>query len=632
MSNINLAIQLPFDASEVGVSSMRANAAISFIVSADGERIPLSRYKDEIWDLSPYVKSVNQGHGENRINWNTRGLSAQLVNASKDLVLSYWKYGISGAKAPEASTVLDFATRLLWLTSWLHEKGVKRFSQINQHVVNDYIAFIKNPENELSPSTRYWKLHLLEIIFHLRSYVDDSISFHPWPDRMASVIAGRLSQKSTNGGLTEIIPEEIAKEIFQKALNILDGAEKYLNVRDDLLKLRMIEERRDVGISRVTQILNERLDSLGIDKNSADVFNPNELSTACYIIIAMLTGMRNHEISSIKAGGYYESIIDGETIGWVKGESHKTFEGDSEWMAPPIVGRAIQIQERVSSSWRDELVQLEERTLKALEGNVSDKQRAVLLKDLQSIKLYRDRIFVVKRSKSMPRPATIPSWNERLKRFSQEFEWDLASHQFRRTFAVFVASHAMGDLRYLRHHFKHWSLDMTLLYARNEKQDQKLYEEMLEQVQDKKIGVVEHWLSADTALSGGNVSKIKDYRRREEVKTTADKRQLAAALSEQISIRGTGHSWCLSDHASGCGGKGLYEMTRCGGCGDGVIDDTQKIIWMNVHQQHKELLELDDIGPGGQQRVQRDIVKIERILSELECNFDSLIKESNEKK
>jgi len=45
--------------------------------------------------------------------------------------------------------------------------------------------------------------------------------------------------------------------------------------------------------------------------------------------------------------------------------------------------------------------------------------------------------------------------------------WPLTSHHFRCTFACLAARSALGDIRYLREHYKHWSLDMTLQSATN---------------------------------------------------------------------------------------------------------------------------------------------------------------------
>jgi integrase len=43
--------------------------------------------------------------------------------------------------------------------------------------------------------------------------------------------------------------------------------------------------------------------------------------------------------------------------------------------------------------------------------------------------------------------------------------YPLHAHQFRRTYARYVARAELGDLLTLRDHFGHWSIDMTTYYA-----------------------------------------------------------------------------------------------------------------------------------------------------------------------
>jgi len=61
--------------------------------------------------------------------------------------------------------------------------------------------------------------------------------------------------------------------------------------------------------------------------------------------------------------------------------------------------------------------------------------------------------------------------------------------EFRRTFAANVAGPILGDLVYLKHHYKHWSLDMTALYALNTQQEQELFGEVLHAVREKKVQI-----------------------------------------------------------------------------------------------------------------------------------------------
>lgn len=124
-----------------------------------------------------------------------------------------------------------------------------------------------------------------------------------------------------------------------------------------------------------------------------------------------------------------------------------------------------------------------------------------------------------------------------LRNFAQRCGLDikLNSHQFRKTFVVYAAKSPYGDLVYMRDHFKHWSLDMTTLYAMNEHQDIDLYGEVLAAKEDIKIGIVEHWLDQDTLLTGGAAKKIMQYRASTpELKVFETRKHMAEAISEQV--------------------------------------------------------------------------------------------------
>lgn len=596
-----------------------AESPVTELAVAGGDSLVLSRFGDPVWDFRPYFKTANTTPGSCRILWDTRGLPDALVTSSKAATLAYWMYGLYGSKRPEARTVVSFGIKLLAFAGWLHEKGIQRFRDVDEQVVAAYVAWVKHPSRKLKPSSQEHYLGLIEALHFLGSRVTDAITQHPWPGQSATSLAGRFKHGRTSG--TEIIPQDVAQQLFQKAEALLGRADALLGARDSLLGIAKDNADRHQKTIRLKQ--QACLQGLGLatEGNPDEFIDLAELSTACHVVIGILAGMRNHEICSIEVGGYYETEEDGEVIGWVKGESHKTFVGDTEWMVPPVVGTAIAVQERIAAPFRDMLEVERVRLEAALDTTSDDAERLQLALRLAEVQEDSQRIFLGRRSSSEVGNLGDGAWRKRLAAFAKEFGWHLHPHQFRRTFAVFVAHNAMGDLRYLRHHFKHWSMDMTLLYARNERQDQELYDEMLEQIQERKTSVVEHWLDEATPLSGGSVQRLKEYRKRDDVKTLKDRRALAATLSEQISIRGTGHSWCLSDGWGGCGGKGLYDMARCGGCGEGLVDDTHKVVWLKLHEQQSELLGLDDIGPGGRQRVLRDISCIEQILTDIQQPF-----------
>jgi hypothetical protein len=167
----------------------------------------------------------------------------------------------------------------------------------------------------------------------------------------------------------------------------------------------------------------------------------------------------------------------------------------------------------------------------------------------------------------------------------------------------------------LKHHFKHWSIDMSALYALNRAQEEDLLDEVLTAMRERKAKIMQNLLDPSTLLAGGTASHIREYRKTIEI-TKLDRHALIEDTSEKVNIRGTGHSWCLATSPS-CGGRGLYEKTHCAGsgCKSAAIPDYFEPVYRGLHQQMLELSEYaEELGPGGRARIARDLQVCENVL------------------
>lgn len=167
------------------------------------------------------------------------------------------------------------------------------------------------------------------------------------------------------------------------------------------------------------------------------------------------------------------------------------------------------------------------------------------------------------------------------------------------------------SLVFLKWQFKHSSISMSQLYASNPAQDPALYEDILAEYFDIKKDLLESWSSPDQLLSGGAGRKILEMR----ASAVPDRERLVANTAMQINIRATGHGWCIAQD-SGCGGAGLYESTRCVDCKNSVIDEEHIAIWRGIHEQHREMLELDDLGPVANERIRRDLALSAKVIAD----------------
>ena len=209
--------------------------------------------------------------------------------------------------------------------------------------------------------------------------------------------------------------------------------------------------------------------------------------------------------------------------------------------------------------------------------------------------------------------------NSDLKAFAKSCgsDWLLASHQFRRKFANYAARSQFGDLRYLRDHFKHWSMDMTLGYAMNESQEMSLYLEIQDELDEIKVETVSSWLNSSEPLAGGYGQSLVDWRsRNENITLFKTHGAMVRSIAQSTPIRSNGHAWCTAQDNL-CAGNDL-ERTRCGdGCDNAVIGSRHAPLYQGLFDHLKKLADLDDIGPGGQTRVTRDLIRCKAVLGHL---------------
>ncbi|CAN0571311.1 unnamed protein product, partial [Laminaria digitata] len=257
-------------------------------------------------------------------------------------------------------------------------------------------------------------------------------------------------------------------------------------------------------------------------------------------------------------------VGDGERFYFLASRSDKTHAGKTSWLCPEIAIEAVKVLERLSAPLQRDL-----------EAELEAAKETEDLQEITRLRSISGAVGLVKAPKHENRlyRLSILSLDTALKKFSKSLglDWKLAAHQFRRTFANYVVHHKLGDLRYLRDHFKHWSLDMTILYAMNEGQDLELYDEVYAAFDQKRQAVVGHWLEPDTPLSGGMAGHIRQMRSRtEEVRTYKDRRTMVEAISDLVFLRSTGIAWCTNDTGVDCAGG------QCEDGEHGCIDDTHK--------------------------------------------------------
>ncbi|MBK1851097.1 hypothetical protein FE845_07075 [Marinobacter sp. 1-4A] len=566
----------------------------------------LSRYQDPEWWLPKSNSPDSVGDNARKLDF-TRIIGEKLRCEAKIAVARK----IWGEGALSNSSIKNFFEDLVCWLNWFNDQGISTQVKVTPLLAARYVHYV----NSLTSSTRpgrllasKTKLHKLSVVEQCWQLLRDTLCGfdHPWPESSAYALAGH---KKSNKAKTDIIPDYILRQLFQHAESLLNRADELLQYRDTLACFQSRSKNRCDQWEDQVEFLKTRGWDLGLRVLGKTL---RDLRDGCFVIILATTGIRAHELGNIRRGEWYSEIRDGDRFYFLGSRSDKTHAGKTSWLCPEIAIQAVKVLERLSEPLQDELEQV-----------LQEAKAAGDLKEVTRLQHCSGCIGLTKvpgKRNSVHLLSGIALYR-RLGKFTRDLgiDWGIASHQFRRTFANYVVHHKLGDLRYLRDHFKHWSLDMTILYAMNEAQDLELYDEIYAAFDGKRQAIVGHWLEPDTPLSGGMAGHIRQMRNRsEEVRTYKDRKEMIEAISELVYLRSTGIAWCTNDTGVDCAGG------QCEGCEHGCIDDTHKPFWEGLYLQQIELRQIDDLDDSGSKTVERTMERCEKVLTDLGVDINRL--------
>lgn len=580
-------------------------------VQVDGVWVIKSQYGDDRWNLTG---GTTNRRANQRVMDFAR-IPAAYRSVIKAVMYRYLRRGRKGQYRPSTGTVVGAFTDLLPFLRHLDSLKLKHLGAVTTLVCSIYVAACKagrqtrKNDKPLSTSTLERRFIAVELLHELSQFTSTPIPLHPWPESSAVHLAGNAG--GVRRSKTPLLPDEVFTTLFEQACVLVQRGSELLDLRDALdvaAPSRRGQSTRPIRIAK-----NGYLKARGWI-GGLTAFNETLLAlrTACYIVVASLSGCRNHELAYVQVGACYRTEDDaGEVYWWMRSRSDKTRAGNSEWMVPEAAVEALRVMDRWAVPYQAMIA--EEIALRRAE-NPQDPEIAEALKHVGAVFLGLSQ-----KQGNRVRTLTDVPWNHQLRAFAKRcgVDWNLATHQLRRKFANYAARSQFGDLRYLREHFKHWSQDMTNDgYALNESQEMELYAEIQEELDTIKLGLAEQWLCPSEPLAGGYGKNLMDWRTRQEnIVIFRDHATMVASVAESHAIRSNGHAWCTADDKQCIGNT--FEKTRCSGCDSAVIGRSHARIYQNLYADLKELAMCDDIGPGGQARLQRDLERCRDVLVSL---------------
>jgi hypothetical protein len=576
-------------------------------IRIDGALQVLSQYRDDTWQLSGAC--TNRRAAEMVINF--ASLPSPFRDVGKAIFYRYIRRGRGGRVRPKTLTIKNTFKSVNCFLMFLVRRKVSCLAAITPFVCSLYVDECRKSHSKRgalrSPGYLTQLFAAVELLHELSQFTDDAMPKPPWEGTSCKHLGG-LTGGGKRTSKTPLIPDDVFTVLFQHAWRLVERADQLLTLRDELDQIR---DRSRTQIRRtISSAKGRNLDKCEGPGNRTELNRALiDLRTACYVVVASVSGCRNHELAFAQSDACYATDGEnGEVYWWMRSQSTKTGTGHTEWMIPPAGVTALRVMDRWAKPYQ---AKIEAEILERRASDPSDPEITEASRHLKAVFLG----FVP--STRRARTLSSQAWNVNLKSFATQckLDWDLASHQFRRKFANYVARSRFGDLRYLRDHFKHWSQDMTNGYALNEAQEMELYLEIEEELDDLKHETVGEWLQTDVPLAGGYGENLVAYRGGEEVKLFTSHTQMVKSIAESTSIRSNGHAWCTADD-SGCIGNDIERM-RCSGCNNAVIGRSHARVYQGLYDHLKEVANCDDIGLGGLARVQRDMARCRRVLTQL---------------
>lgn len=596
-----------------GLTEGARDALIVCAIRVEGKWVVRSRYGDDSWQFVDLPSNIQPSHG--RLDFHRVPPTFRAV--MKAIMYRYMHRGREGQLKPKGGTLGNFFDSAIPFLRYLDSLKVAHLRAINPIIFLNYVseckAIVLRSGKTPSKSHLLLRFRAVEAIYELSQYTPDPVPAPPWPGSSSKFLAGLTGSDScVNGGnKTPLIPDAIFCTLFEKAYQHVQHGKALLDLRDEIDTIGSTC-KRNAPYNSIIYRKNCRLAALGW-KEGLEVFNKTllDLRTACYIVLASTTGCRNHELANVNAGSLHRTEDDDGTIfHWMRSRSEKTNIGIHDWMIPESAVRALRVMERWAEPYQKTIAK-EIATRRQI--NLHDPEIARAQKHLHALFLG------IKGHQA--RTLSLTAWNRYIKTYAKDVgqNWHLTTHQFRRKFANYVAHSRFGDLRYLRKHFAHWSMDMMLGYAMDESWgrhlDLELYDEIQAEFDNIKLVTVETWLD-DVSLAGGYGRSLKQWQRDPtNLAIFKNQQTMISSISESTAIRSNGHAWCTADN-NHCIGN-TFEKTRCSDCNNAVIDSSHLGIYRQLYNNLKDLLDSKDIGENGRVRVLRDIKRYRDVLIQL---------------
>lgn len=611
-----------------------------------------ARFGDDVWDCSAYASDQGTDRNQRAFYFGYLTQSDYLLRQVK-LIIYGWLYEQghnSGARCKLSTLASRFNTGIKKILVVLEENNISDISSLTEpetwRLVEDSLA-----KRKLSKRT-------LELAFTGLRSIENLSRWLPFefeiPLNVNRELAKKLAcQTKLESKQTLAIPQSIANLIFGEALKLVEIAWPY---RWKLAQLdRDLQSNYDAGRAIVDykintgiwQWLSNESDPVAYAKTYTEEINKatprrqreiiqqaladtpllpvgeksldgtwfsrwrSSLQSACFICCGAFTGMRVSELFELRSNSFSTYTFEGQVYHSVRAATHKLAAGKKteEWLASPVVEKAIDLADALSSSSREQLLMVAAHT-------TNESQRDQLIKVSSNLWLTQHQ------RKNLPKLISRTKWNDRLRKFSKDVgakvtkaslaearqlnprdngaiddkielgkPWPLITHQFRRTFACFSIRNNLGNSIALKQQFKHVNLRMTEWYGNGALEarlsDVQFDSELKNILNEVAIESTTHayfnWFNGSEPLSGSFGKAILAMREDIPIIYSSWDSLYRLVKENRLTLHGTLHSYCKNGYD--CDMEGIVNPAFCVDCktGGSVIDIEKAKWWQKRH-------------------------------------------------
>ena len=563
----------------------------------------VSRFDDDVWDFSNEDKNPARSSTDTKVCWSFRtpqgGLFTHprfkfLLTGFKQFIYALRWHPIDSAPFAVSALISTFRRAQRFVHHLLaYPTPVLRFKDVLPYHCEDYVEHVLSCG--LSASYKYHCISVLQKLFLYRRVMKDGLVIEPLKGESAHEMAG-YTKASQLESQTEIIPDEILTPMVRAALEYVDRFADYLlDACEGVEDIR--ERKRWFGVWARRYVHEHAPAAYGLDGSKfenglSSLRQLNRelcyLQTACFVLIAFITGMRLSEILSLREGCCETETEPGHAdLVWLRSRVFK-MQGvpngrSAKWLGGPTGGKAVRVLERLGQRVR----------------------RRVGIGSLWM------PIPAAKRSRPK-KPFQARTIRVRLKHFlamlglkdSSGRIFHIHPHMFRRTFARHVVRHDTTNLLALKEHFKHISLSMTDYYVGS---DLELWTVMMEEEEKLLFESFDKALQADR-MAGPGGSRLKrkideaitDGRLPKEFRGEAGAhlrkemiRNLVESGQRVYPCAASNYCWFRPESAL-CtqGDQPLLKRCNPGACTNSIITLEHKPHWVKVQHDCEELMEM----------------------------------------